>query len=112
MSDTSMNAFTARVLADSIASKLNRLDAMLNRLEPIAPIHLAIAVEAGRDAIVIIEGLIGSITAEEERAEARRERAAEVNRNYAAGYIWPESGTAVNATGEAERVEGPEGDPA
>jgi hypothetical protein len=72
---------------------------MLNRLEPIAPIHLAIAVEAGRDAIVIIEGLIGSITAE-------------VNRNYAAGYIWPESGTAVNATGEAERVEGPEGDPA
>jgi hypothetical protein len=99
MSDTSMNAFTARVLADSIASKLNRLDAMLNRLEPIAPIHLAIAVEAGRDAIVIIEGLIGSITAE-------------VNRNYAAGYIWPESGTAVNATGEAERVEGPEGDPA
>jgi len=99
MSDTSMNAFTARVLADSIASKLNRLDAMMNRMEPIAPIHLAIAVEAGRDAIVIIEGLIGSITAE-------------VNRHYAAGYIWPESGTAVNATGEAERVEGPEGDPA
>lgn len=73
----------AQMMAAPIKAKLDRLSGKLGRMEPVRPIDVKIAIEAGRDALALIEDLI---------------------LGFDQPGFWPPSRPATNATSEPERV--------
>lgn len=57
----SIDQITAILASQNVTAKLDRLDAKLAGMEPVRPIDLVIAIEAGRDALAVIGMLMTQV---------------------------------------------------